>query len=84
MYDAEGNDLSTMAGIWTSASLSFFDIFFSFFFCSIKIRPELTRGDTQSMPKKGNGPTLRMARSPFSGNLEEKKYIYMNFIADVL
>lgn len=21
MYDAEGNDLSTMAGIWTSASL---------------------------------------------------------------
>ena len=45
---------------------------------------ELTRGDTQSMPKKGNGPTLRMARSPFSGNLEEKKYIYMNFIADVL
>ena len=48
------------------------------------LRPELTRGDTQSMPKKGNGPTLRMARSPFSGNLEEKKYIYMNFIADVL
>lgn len=48
------------------------------------LRPEPTRGNTQSMPKKGNGPTLRMARSPFSENLEEKKYIYMNFIADVL